>query len=98
MASIALSDTMINNLAPDDDPVGTQEDRAHLRLRDVLFCRSASAPHLNLRQRYETSVGPILRRSRASATRGSAARYRGERLHDVGPGWQSATRRREEKS
>jgi GntR family transcriptional regulator, carbon starvation induced regulator len=79
---------MIDHQEPDEDPVHSQQDRAYVRLREDILAGELlplSKLHIsNLRQRYETSVGPI-REALSRLSGEGLVNKRGQRGHWVAP-------------
>jgi DNA-binding GntR family transcriptional regulator len=79
---------MINNLEQDEDSIHSQQDRAYVRLREDILTGELlplSKLHIsNLRQRYETSVGPI-REALSRLSGEGLVNKRGQRGHWVAP-------------
>lgn len=79
---------MINNPEPDDDTISSQQDRAYVRLREDILAGELlplSKLHISkLRQRYETSVGPI-REALSRLSGEGLVNKRGQRGHWVAP-------------
>jgi GntR family carbon starvation induced transcriptional regulator len=76
------------NQEPDEDPIHSQQDRAYVRLREDILAGELlplSKLHIsNLRQRYETSIGPI-REALSRLSGEGLVNKRGQRGHWVAP-------------
>lgn len=79
---------MIRIPQPEDDPIHSQQDRAYVRLREDILAGELlplSKLHISkLRQRYETSVGPI-REALSRLSGEGLVNKRGQRGHWVAP-------------
>jgi GntR family transcriptional regulator, carbon starvation induced regulator len=79
---------MIDDQESDEDPIPSQQDRAYVLLREDILAGELlplSKLHIsNLRQRYETSVGPI-REALSRLSGEGLVNKRGQRGHWVAP-------------